>query len=118
MAMIKINGTDIPDPSAVTWGEQDISASDAGRGADLKMYKGLKGRKVTYSLEWWNLSPADASTVLKAFDEEYFSATLWDAKEGKNMTRTYYVGDRTAPIQQWYSGGRRFSKITLTIVER
>ena len=118
MAIIKINGTALPDPSAVTWGEQDISSADAGRGANLKMYKGLKGRKVTYALEWFNPTAAQTSTILQAIDDEYFQATLWDAKAGENRTRTYYVGDRTAPVQIWTSNNKRYSKLSFTIVEQ
>ena len=118
MALVKVNGVDIKDPSAITYGEQDISSPDAGRGADLKMYKGLKGRKVTYALEWWAPTPAETAAILQAFDAEYFNATLWDAKQGKDVTREYYVGDRTAPVQIWTSGNKRYSKVSLTIVER
>ena len=118
MAMITVGSTVIKDPSAMTWGLQDISASDAGRGSDLKMYKGKKGQKVTYALEWWAPTPAEASAILTAFDPEYITVTIHDPKTNANITKEFYVSDRTAPYQMWTTNNKMFSKISFTIIER
>lgn len=126
MAMITIyntahpSGVSLPDPSSLTWSENDISASDAGRGQDLKMYKGRLGRKVKYSLSWNMVTAEQASTILTAVDDEYFEASIWDAKAGQAVRRWYYRSDPSAPVQIWFDSASRklFQKISFNIIER
>ena len=118
MAMFKVDGADIRDPSAVTFGIQDISAADAGRGADLTMYKGRLGQKQTIQLVWNNISPADTAAILTAFDPEYFNVTYTDPKLNATVTKSFYAGDRSAPVQQWFSGGKLFSSRSMSLMMR
>lgn len=127
MAMITIfntahpNGINLPDPSSLTWSENDISASDAGRSkSDLKMYKGRLGKKIKYSIAWNMVTAAEAATILQAVDDEYFQATIWDARAGQNVKREYYRSDPSAPVQIWFDQASRkiYQKISFNIIER
>ena len=126
MAMIRVfntahpNGVDVPDPSELQYSLHDISASDAGRDTNLKMYKGRKGQKVEYQVAWNYPTAAETATILQAFDDEYFEATIWDPKQGQNVRREYYRSDPAAPVQMWLDKATRkmYSKVSFTLIER
>ena len=90
--------TYVPAPKKYQWGLQDISDSKAGRTEDELMHKNRTGQKVKLELEWEALSLSDASTVLQAFNPEYVEITYLDAMAGNFLTKTFYIGDREAPI--------------------
>ncbi len=105
MAILIIDGVSIPDPSDMSWGLQDISSDDAGRGQDLVMHKGTLGRARTLQLSWRNVTASQAHAILVDVNPENFNVTYWDPLEGAITTRSFYVGDRSAMVQQWFGGG-------------
>lgn len=92
-----INGNYVKTPTSYTWDEQDISQSDAGRTEDGLMWKKRIRRAVKLNLDWKNISLQEASDILKLFENEYLSVNYLDVKQGGYQTKTFYVGDRTAP---------------------
>lgn len=118
MALLKVNGVAIKAPSSMSFGIQDISAPDAGRGQDLTMYKGKLGQKQTIQLGWNMVTPVEAAAILTAFDPEYFNVTYTDPKTNATVTKEFYCGDRSAPIQQWNVNNKYFNSITFNIIER
>lgn len=119
MAMLVVNGTNCPDPSEMTWALHDISASDAGRDANLRMWKGKKGDKREIGLKWSNVSPSEASTILKLFSDEYFNVKYTDAMENERQTRKFYRSDPTAPVRQWFDRpyGKLYTEVSFSIIE-
>ena len=71
------------DPSALEWGLQDISASDAGRVQDSgnTMYKMRLSQKRKLNITWTMPTRAQASEILKAFNPEYFYVRYFDPME-------------------------------------
>lgn len=109
-----------PDPASLTWGLQDISASDAGRTQSGYMYKMQVTQKRKLQLQWTLLTAAQASVILQAFNHEYFYCKYWDALNNRFETREFYVGDRTAPFQ-WFQldkKGTKFATVSFDIIER
>ena len=90
--------TYVPAPSKYQYGLQDISDSEAGRTEDELMHKNRVGQKVKLELEWEAMSISETSLILQAFDPEYVDITYLDAKQGGFMTKTFYIGDREAPL--------------------
>ena len=119
MAMLAVNGVTLRSPSEMTWGLQDVSDKAAGRTEDALMWKNRVAQKRKLSCGWQGISPADASAILTAVNPEYISVTYFDAMDGQNETRTFYVGDRSAPIKYWHgANGKIYSKLTLNFIER
>lgn len=108
--------TTIPCPSTYKWNLQDISAADAGRTEDTTMHKNRLGQCVKIELEWRNMTTAQASTILNAFNAEYISINYLDPKEGGYRTTTFYVGDRSAPLYNSRRG--LWENIAFNIIER
>lgn len=117
MAVITINGTNY-DPSEMTFGIQDISAPDAGRDLSGKMWKMTVTQKRTIQLAWWQPSPALVSQVLTSVSPEYFNVTYTDPQTNASTTKSFYVGDRSAPVQIWGTSTKRYSKLSFKLIER
>ena len=109
-----------PDPASLTWGLQDISASDAGRTQSGYMFKMQVTQKRKLQLSWTLLTAAQASTILNAFNYEYFYCKYWDVLANAYQIREFYVGDRTAPFQ-WFQldkKGTKLATVSFDIIER
>ena len=109
--------TSIPCPSSYQWKESDVSDSDAGRTEDAKMHKMMIAKKVHLELAWQNVTTSEASTILQAFTaSEYFAVNYLDPKANAYQTKTFYVGDRTAPAYNTLKG--IWSNVSFNIIEQ
>lgn len=117
MAMLIVDGAEMPCPAVFTWGLQDISASESGRTDDTIMHKNRVGQKRKISLQWNIKDKATASKILKAFNPENISVKYPDAMSGTDETRTFYVGDRSAPVKYWWVGKQLYESISFDIIE-
>lgn len=117
--IIKINGTEFK-PSVMTIGVQDISAPNAGRDQSGYMHKMRLTSKVRISLEWAEPSKALTSQILTAVAPEYFYVQYTDPVTNSLVTKTMYVGDRSAPVRMWGSSSGRqwYSKVSFNLIER
>lgn len=111
-----VDSAKIPSPSTFQWEREDISDSSAGRTEDGKMHKNRIGYKVAVSLSWQNVKTPVASQVLKAFSPEYIEVSYLDPEEGEYVTKTFYVGNRTAPMYNCELG--IWSNISFKIIEQ
>lgn len=109
------------DPSSLSWGLQDISASDAGRVLDSgnTMYKMRTSQKRKLQITWTMPTRAQAEEILNAFNAEYFYLRYFDPMENALNTRQFYAGDRSAPFK-WVDimGGTRLTTLSFDIIER
>lgn len=107
-------------PTEMTYGLNDISSSDAGRVKDANstMYKMRLGQKRKISLTWQNVTLAEASEILQAFNPEYVYVRYLDVLEGQWNTRKFYVGDRSAPFFQIkLANGTVMKSVSFDIIE-
>lgn len=116
--MLKVDGKLLKSPSGWSWGLQDVSASDSGRTTDALMHKDRIAQKRKLTLEWQNLEPDEVSTILKAVNPEYVQVRYPDAMSGSDESRTFYVGDRMAPMKIWTISNKRYSLLSFDFIER
>lgn len=114
--ILKVNGVFIPDPSELQWGIQSVSDSDAGRDLKGKMHVKLRTRKRKLELKWSGIDFNATAEILNAVNPETFKVTYWDAQQNKNVTKTFYVGDRTAMVNSYVQGQRR-NDVAFNIIE-
>lgn len=111
-----------PDPSALEYGIQDVSAPDAGRVNDTNatMYKLRVAQKRKLKLTWNCPTDEEAHKILQAFNPEYFYVRYYDVLDGQYETRCFYSGDKTAPMKWFEIPGRptRYSTLSFDIIER
>ena len=103
-------------PSSFQWSLSDLSDSSAGRTEDTLMHKNRIGQKVKLNLEWKNITTAECSAILKAFNPEYIEVTYLDAMKGDYDTKIFYVGDRSAPLYNSKLG--LWSNVAFNITEQ
>lgn len=111
-----VDGVSVKCPSGYQWSLSDLSDSSAGRTEDTLMHKNKIGQKVKLSLEWKNITTAECSAILKAFNPEYIEVTYLDAMEAGYLKKTFCVGDRSAPL---YNGKKGiWSNVAFNITEQ
>lgn len=93
-----VGGNAVKCPSVYQYELYDVSDADAGRTEDTKMDKKRIGQCVKIQLAWNNLTTAEVSRILTAFNPEYIQVRYLDAMRGTYRTSEFYVGDRTAPL--------------------
>ena len=116
--MIKVDGNTLPCPSKFTWGLQDVSAGESGRTDDALMHKNRVAQKRKLQLEWVGLSWEDTASIMQAVDPEYIEVYYPDMLSGTYQTRTFYVGDRTAPVKFWWVDRKMIERISFDFIER
>lgn len=114
---IKVNGVVMPCPSSFKWDLEDISAAKSGRTDDTRMHKNRVGQKRKLALQWNGKDWQTTAKILQAFNPEYFEVTYPDMMSGKYETRTFYCGDRSAPVKWWWVGNKRTESISFNIIE-
>lgn len=111
-----IDGNYVPVPTRYQYSLQDVSAPNAGRTEDALMHKQRITQKVKIELEWANQTTAAVSEILNAFNPEYIQVRYLDAKAGDFVTKTFYVGDRAAPLYNSKLGV--WENVAFNIIER
>ena len=112
------NLVDMPNPSKIDWGYQDVSQGDSGRDDTGYMHKSRICQKRKIEVEWSAVTPSDASKILKAFNPEYINVRYFDPMENAWQIKNFYVGDRSAPVKIWSVNQKIFESISFDIIER
>ena len=73
-------------------------------------------QKVHINLSWQYVTNADAKTILTAFNPEYVDVNYLDPLTNSYQTKTFYVGDRSAPIYNTRLG--LWTSVSFNIIER
>lgn len=116
--MITVDGVAMPCPSTFIYGLQDVSSGESGRDENAYMYKNRIAQKVKIQLGWNALQWSEVASIMQAFNPEYVSVKYPDMKSGLYETRTFYVGDRSAPVKCWWVGNKLIESVTFDIIER
>lgn len=116
--MITVDGVAMPCPSSFTWGLQDISAAESGRTDDTIMHKNRVGQKRKISLGWITKDWKTTAKIMRAFNPEYINVRYPDMMSESYQTRTFYVGDRSAPVKYWLAGRKLIEQISFDIIEK
>jgi len=119
MALLVVNGVALPDPSDLKVNISDLSSEESGRLLDGTMVKDVVARKVQIDVSWNTLSWEDVSTLLTAVESSIFLTVVYpDPKVGSYQTKTFYVGDRSAPAV-WLANGKEYwGGVSFTFIEQ
>ena len=114
----KIDNVEMPCPSTWQWGLQDVSLGESGRTDDALVHKNRVAQKRKLQVGYKLLDKSVATTVLNAINPEYISVYYYDLLAGAYETRTFYVGDRTAPFKWWWDGKNVLETLSFDLIER
>lgn len=116
--LIRVDGVDMPNPSKLEWGEQDVSIGDSGRDDTGYMFKGRVTTKIKLTLEWSAVSPSVASTILNAFYPEYVNVRYFDPRANAWQIKNFYTGDRSTSTKIWTDDSKIYETLSFNIIER
>jgi len=114
--MLKINGVVIATPSVYEITIQDLDGeSNRNASGDLVRDRITVKRKI--NLEWPPLTQGQISALLNAASSVFFTVTFPDPQLGM-ITKTMYVGDRTAPAYSYINGQVKWQDLKMNFIEK
>ncbi|MEW8993116.1 DUF6711 family protein [Clostridium sp.] len=114
--MLKVNGVAIAAPKAYEVTIQDLDG-ESNRNASGNMIRDRIAVKRKINLEWQPLNQGEISTLLNAVSSVFFTVTFPDPQQGM-VTKTMYVGDRTAPAYMYINGQVKWSGLKMNFIEK
>ncbi len=102
MSYLKISGAAVKAPQSFQVAIQDIDGNTT-RNAQGNMNRDRVAVKRKLQVSWGPCSMAESAAILQAVSAVFVDVTYPDPQDGKVVTRTFYVGDRTAPTYSWNS---------------
>ena len=97
--MISINGVAIATPKTYEAAVTDLDG-ESNRNANGELIRDRIAVKRKLNLEWGPLTQSEIQTLLSAVSSVFFTVTFPDPQSGM-ITKTMYVGDRTAPAYMY-----------------
>lgn len=116
---ILINGKEIKCPSSFQYTLSDLDV-DSYRDFNGNLVRNRVATKVQLTLTWKSgaMDVQSMSTLLKAFDNEFFQVTYFDLREGKMRTSVFYASDKVGQMYSYIDGVPVFKEISLTLIEK
>lgn len=99
---LRINGVIVKTPQEFSVGIQTIDSDTSGRNASGRMVRDIIAEKTKLECKWGPLSDSESSILLNAMNGSFFNVSYPDPKNGGQTTKSFYVGDRTAPSYSWH----------------
>lgn len=96
MALI-INGATVAAPKTFQVDLVDLDSENTQRNAKGVLMRDRLRQMRKLECEWGPLTNSQISTILTGVSSVNFSVEYPDPQSGGQQTRTFYVGDRTAP---------------------
>ncbi|MBB6696242.1 DUF6711 family protein [Clostridium algidicarnis] len=115
--MLKINGVDVSDPKVFKIDVLDLDG-ESNRNAKGDLVRDRVAVKRKLNCEWGPLKDAEISSLLKAVSSIYFTVEYPDPVEGKRIIKTFYVGDRGAPMYFVKNGAPLWQGLTMNLIEK
>lgn len=114
----RVDGVAMPCPTTWNFGIMDVSLGESGRTDDALMHKNRVAQKRKIQVGYSARTPDVMTKVLQAINPEYISVYYYDLLDGNYATRTFYVGDRSAPFKYWWDGKHVIESLSFDLIER
>lgn len=99
MSLLKIDGADLPAPTVIQPGIQDMDSEEgSGRNQQATMFRDRIAVKRAVHVEWGVLSREEMADLLTKMKPVSFPLTYPDPEDGDLKTINAYVGDRVPAI--------------------
>lgn len=114
--MISINGVAIATPKVYEATVTDLDG-ETNRNANGGLIRDRIAVKRKINLEWGPLTQSEIQTLLSVVSSVFFTVTFPDPMSGV-VTKTMYVGDRTAPAYQYVNGEVKWQGLKMNFIEK
>lgn len=113
MALLKINGTELPAPTNYSVQYSDIDSSDTGRAENGVMLRNrIRAGVAKISVSWKMLTQEDTDLVIDAVKDESFTVEYY----GGSAAATMYAGDKSLQLVCIEKDGARFD-VSYNLIE-
>ena len=117
--ILKVNGVFIQDPSSMEYQRYDLDSEEgSGRNQMGQMLRDRVATKVKLVCKFPPLRTDEISTLMKAIDDVFFTLEYPDAYSGRREAKTFYAGDRTAPVYTIQNGIVLYEGFNVNFIER
>lgn len=113
-----INGSAVTQPSDVTYNRYDLDSEESFRGLDGTMQRDRVATKIKLECSWNGLTASQMSQLLRSMEAVFFPITYFDPYSGGYTTKTFYVGDRSAPVYSVANGKVIFKSFSANFIEK
>lgn len=114
--MIRINGVAIATPKVFEATVSDIDG-ETNRNANGELIRDRVAVKRKINLEWGTLEQSEMSKILNAVSNVFFTVEFPDPQLGL-ITKTMYVGDRTAPVYSYIDNKIKWQGLKMNFIEK
>ena len=114
--MISINGVKVATPKTYEPTISDLDG-ESNRNANGDLIRDRIAVKRKLNLEWGLLTQSEMSQILNAVSRVFFTVTFPDPQLGM-VTKTMYVGDRTAPAYQYINGEVKWQGLKMNFIAK
>lgn len=114
---LTINGHNVPQPAEVVCQRYDLDSEDSFRSLTGEMQRDRVAVKVKLECRWNALDAQQMKQLLSEMQDVFFDITYYDPLEGKT-TKTFYVGDRSAPVYSIAGGRLIFKSFSANFIEK
>lgn len=115
--MLQIDGVAVATPKSFSVTVNDLDG-ETNRNARGDLIRDRVAVKRKLELEWPALNNSAMSTLLTKVQNVFFSVTYPDPMTGGNVTKTFYVGDRTAPMYRNTNGVILWEGLKMNFIEK
>lgn len=98
--MLKVNNVVIKTPSSFQVDISDIDG-ESNRNARGELIRDRIAVKRKLNCSWQGLTDAEIKSILSAITDTFFTVEYPDPLVGGLTTKTFYVGDRNAPMYNY-----------------
>lgn len=113
-----INGVQVTQPATVSYDRYDMDSEESFRGLDGTMQRDRIATKVKLNCQWNALTAPQMSQLLQSMEDVFFPINYFDPYSGGYTTKTFYVGDRSAPVYSVANGKVIFKSFTANFIEK
>ena len=113
-----INGVQVTQPAEVQYNRYDLDSEDSFRSLSGEMQRDRVATKVKLECRWNALTASQMAQLLQAMDDVFFSINYFDPYSGGYTTKTFYVGDRSAPVYSVAGGKVIFKSFSANFIEK
>lgn len=116
MALLMISGVEMPTPSEYQVGIMDLSQAERNVNGEMIIERIATKRKL--ELAWALLTGSQYKLILEAVSAVVFPVTYFDPMTNGLVTKTFYAGDRVAPMMIFNNGAPTWKDVKFSLVEK
>lgn len=116
MALVSIEGVDLPTPTEFQVDIMDISKAERNANGNMIIERITTKRKLNFTYTY--VTPDDLGLILRKIAPTYYNVTYLDPQTGSYKTGSFYCGDRNIGVLDYINQKPRYKDFAFNLIER